>query len=71
MSRSEAKSTFTVSQFKKEMKDVYSTSVNASTLDESPMAYKDMDSITGNIGPTAEIMKIIRPIYNFKAGTED
>ena len=71
MSRSEAKESFTVSQFKKEMKDVYSTSVNASTLDECPMAYKDMESITGNIGPTAEVVKVIRPIYNFKAGNED
>ena len=68
MSRSEAKENFTVSQFKKEMKDVYSTSVSAATLDECPMAYKDMASIVDNIGPTAEIVKIIKPIYNFKAG---
>ena len=35
------------------------------------MAYKDMKDILDNIGPTAEVEKIIRPIYNFKAGEED
>ena len=24
-----------------------------------------------NIGPTADVVKVIRPIYNFKAGDED
>ena len=37
------------------------------TLDESPMAYKSMDEIVAQIGPTAEIVEQIRPIYNFKA----
>ena len=31
------------------------------------MAYKSMDEIVENIGPTAEILKRIKPIYNFKA----
>lgn len=68
MSRTKAKNTFTVSQFKKEMSHVYTTSVNQSTLDECPMAYKDMEDIVKNIGPTADILHIIKPIYNFKAG---
>lgn len=67
MSRTQAKNTFTVSEFKKQMKDVYTTSVNKETLDECPMAYKDMTEIVQNIGPTAEILKIIKPIYNYKA----
>lgn len=37
------------------------------TLDEAPMAYKSMDDIVANIGPTAGIVNIIKPIYNFKA----
>jgi RNA-splicing ligase RtcB len=37
------------------------------SIDESPMAYKNMDDIVHNIAPTAEIEKIIRPVYNFKA----
>jgi len=68
MSRSEAKRSFTVNEFKKQMKGIYTTSVNRDTLDECPMAYKDMTDIVENIGPTAEIVSIIRPIYNFKAG---
>ena len=46
---------------------IYSTSVKPETIDESPMAYKGMDEIVANIGPTAEIVKVIKPIYNFKA----
>ncbi len=67
MSRTQAKNTFTVSEFKKQMKDIYTTSVNKETLDECPMAYKDMTEIVKNIAPTADIFKIIKPIYNFKA----
>lgn len=71
MSRTKAKQSFTVSEFKKQMKDVYTTSVNKETLDECPMAYKNMDDIINNIGPTADIVKVIKPIYNFKAGEEN
>ena len=71
MSRAEAKQSFTVSQFKKEMAEVYTTSVSKATLDECPMAYKGMRDILDNIGPTAEVVKVIKPIYNFKAGDED
>ncbi len=70
MSRNKAKNSYTVSEFKKEMKGIYTTSVNNKTLDECPMAYKGMDDIVNNIGDTAEIMKVIKPIYNFKAGEE-
>lgn len=72
MSRSEAKQSFTVSEFKKTMKDagIYTTSVGQDTLDECPMTYKPIDEIIENIEPTAEIIEIIKPIYNFKAGGE-
>ena len=71
MSRADAKQSFTVSEFKKQMADVFTTSVNKSTLDECPMAYKGMQDILDNIGPTADVVKVIRPIYNFKAGDEE
>ena len=71
MSRSEAKQSFTVHEFKKQMQGIYTTSVGAATLDECPMAYKSMADIVDNIGPTAEIERIIKPIYNFKAGNAD
>lgn len=70
MSRSAAKESFTVSEFKKQMKGIYSTSVCKETLDECPMAYKGMDDIVNNIGDTVEILKIIKPVYNFKAKEE-
>lgn len=71
MSRSAAKETFTVSEFKKQMDGIYTTSVGRSTLDECPMAYKNMADIVDNIDPTAEINAIIKPIYNFKAGDDE
>ena len=67
VSRSEAKESFTLSQYKKEMQGIYSTSINKDTLDESPMAYKPMDAIISKIEPSADILERIVPIYNFKA----
>jgi RNA-splicing ligase RtcB len=54
-------------EYAKQMEGIYTTCVNSSTLDESPMAYKNMDEIVENIHPTAEIIAHIKPIYNFKA----
>lgn len=70
MSRTQAKQNFTVSEYQKQMNGIYTTSVNKATLDECPMAYKSMQDIVANIGQTAEIQNIIRPVYNFKAGEE-
>ncbi len=70
MSRSEAKESFTVSEFKKQMAGIYTTSVNKDTLDECPMAYKGMEDIVENIRDTADVQRVIKPIYNFKAGGE-
>ena len=67
MSRSKAFESLTMEEYQKEMQGIYSTCVNASTLDESPMAYKSMDEIIENIEPTAEIVTRIKPVYNFKA----
>ena len=71
MSRAEAKQSFTVSAFRKEMDGIYTTSVGAATLDECPMAYKPMEAIVDNIAPTVKIERIVRPVYNFKAGDGD
>ncbi|MDY4414607.1 MAG: RtcB family protein [Ruminococcus sp.] len=70
MSRSQAKQSFTVSEYKKQMKGIYSTSINSSTLDECPMAYKNINDILENISDTVTVDDIIKPIYNFKAGIE-
>lgn len=68
MSRAEARQRFTLSQFKKEMDGIYSSSLNHDTIDESPMAYKPMERILAQIGPSVEVKEHIRPVYNFKAG---
>jgi hypothetical protein len=49
------------------MEGIYTTSVCRGTIDESPLAYKPMDEILSAIGDTAEVVEIIKPIYNFKA----
>lgn len=70
MSRSKAKSAISMKDFEKSMKGIYSTTVSRSTIDESPMAYKNMDEIVRCIEPTVEIIDVIKPLYNFKAGEE-
>lgn len=67
MSRNAAFEKLSMEQFQAEMRGIYSTSVTKDTLDESPMAYKTMNDIVKQIGPTANIVQHIRPIYNFKA----
>lgn len=67
MSRKKAKEAISMAEFEKSMNDVYSTSVCESTLDEAPQAYKPMQSIIDAIHDTVDVMKIIKPIYNYKA----
>ena len=67
MSRSKAKETLSMEDFKETMSRVYSTTVCRGTIDESPMAYKPMHEIMRLIEPTAEIVEVITPVYNFKA----
>lgn len=66
-SRSQAKKNFSIEQYKEEMKDIFTTSVNEGTLDECPMAYKSIDDIVPYLADTVEIEQRIKPIYNFKA----
>jgi RNA-splicing ligase RtcB len=68
MSRSKAREKLSLEEYQKSMEGIYTTSVNEATLDEAPMAYKPMEEIIRNIHDTVEIVKIIRPVYNFKAG---
>ena len=67
MSRAKAKETLSMDEYSKEMQGIYSTSVCESTIDESPMAYKSAEEIESLIGDTVEIVRRIKPIYNFKA----
>ena len=67
MSRKAAFGALSMEEFEAEMQGIYTTCVVPDTLDESPMAYKSMDEIVSQIGPTATIVDCIKPIYNFKA----
>lgn len=67
MSRNKAKEILNITEYKKSMEGIYSTSVSEATIDEAPMAYKSLNEIILNIGDTVEIIDIIKPIYNFKA----
>jgi RNA-splicing ligase RtcB len=66
--RAAAKKRFSMEEFKDSMSGIYTTSINRDTLDECPMAYKSMEDIVNNIGDTVNILKVIKPVYNFKAG---
>jgi len=68
MSRRKAKELVNLAEFEKTMEGIYTTSVGLSTLDEAPMAYKPIQEILDNIGDTVDVIDIIKPIYNFKAG---
>ena len=70
MKRQEVMSSFTVAQYKKEMKGVYSSCIGKGTLDEAPFAYRSMEQIAEAIAETVNIDKILKPVYNFKAGGE-
>ena len=67
MSRSKAREAISMADFKDAMDGIFTTSVNESTLDESPMAYKDAGEIIELVKDTIDIVEVIRPIYNFKA----
>lgn len=68
MKREDVKTKFTVSSYKSSMKGIYSSCIGKDTLDEAPFAYRGLDEIKEVITDTVSIDKIIRPIYNFKAG---
>ena len=49
------------------MKGIYTSSVNESTLDEAPMAYKSLEDIIDVIRDSVDIIDVMKPVYNFKA----
>lgn len=67
MSRTQAKASLSLADYKAAMEGIYTTSVSASTIDEAPMAYKSIDDIIDLIGDSVDIIDIMKPVYNFKA----
>ncbi len=67
MSRRQAKEQLSLENYRKMMEGIYTTSVNESTLDEAPMAYKSLADIIDVIHASVDIIDVMKPIYNFKA----
>ena len=67
MSRSAAKEKLSLEEYRETMKGVYTTSVNESTLDEAPMAYKSLEDIIDVIRDSVDVIDVMKPVYNFKA----
>lgn len=67
MSRAVAKSLLDMEEFYSSMEGIVSSSVCQSTIDESPMAYKDYEEIMLAIEPTVDIIERVLPVFNYKA----
>ena len=68
MSRARAKESIDLDEYRASMAGIYTTSVNEQTLDEAPMAYKALDDIIDVINESVDVIEVLRPIFNFKAG---
>ncbi|MBQ5951578.1 MAG: RtcB family protein [Lachnospiraceae bacterium] len=71
MSRTKAKETLDLSEYRKTMEGIYTTSVGPGTLDEAPMAYKSLSDIIDVIRDSVDVIDVMKPVYNFKAGGGD
>ena len=71
MSRTKAKETIGLDAYRQAMAGIYTTSVNESTLDEAPMAYKSLNDIIDVIRDSVEVIDVMKPVYNFKASEDD
>lgn len=67
MSRATAFHELDLEEYKRQMANVYTTSVNLYTLDEAPMAYKSINDIIDVVSECVDIIEVLKPIYNFKA----
>ena len=67
MSRTVARESLDLNEYRKAMEGIYTTSVNENTIDEAPMAYKSLEDIIDVIRETVDVIEVLKPIYNFKA----
>lgn len=67
MSRTKAKQTLKMEDYKASMKGIYTTSVSTSTIDEAPMAYKPVEAILNNIIELGDVVTTLKTVYNLKA----
>ena len=71
MSRTQAKNTLDLEEYRKAMEGIYTTSVSAGTLDEAPMAYKSLEDIIDVIRDSVDVIEVLKPVYNFKADADE
>ena len=67
MSRTKARNSLSMEEYKDTMSGVFTTSVNEATLDEAPMAYKRLEDIIDVIKESVDVIDVMKPLYNFKA----
>ncbi|MGN1030892.1 MAG: RtcB family protein, partial [Butyricicoccaceae bacterium] len=67
MSRSQARGTLDLEEYRREMAGIYTTSVGPRTLDEAPMAYKSLEDIIEVVAESVDILAVLKPVYNFKS----
>ena len=68
MSRIRARQSLDMAAYEDSMKGIYTTSVSPATIDEAPMVYKSLEDIIGDIRDCVDVLDVMKPIYNFKAG---
>ena len=64
--RTDARS-FSLDEYRKEMRGIWSSVICKDTLEESPMAYKKSRDVLDYIDETVLIEQRLRPLYNYKA----
>lgn len=70
MSRTEARNSLSMDDYRAAMEGIYSSSIKISTIDEAPMAYKPLSAIINDIRESVDVVDILKPVYNFKASEE-
>jgi len=66
MSRSKAKKTIGIDEFRDSMSDVYSENIDEKHLDEAPLAYKDIRDVMAQQKDNVKIIHELTPVLNIK-----
>ena len=66
VSRNQARKLIPLSEYEASMSGIFSTSVCAETLDESPQAYKSSEEILSLITHTVDVISFVKPKFNIK-----
>lgn len=67
LSRTQAKKQIDMADFRKSMKNIWTTTVSEKTKDEAPQAYKPKGEILQYISEAVTVVETLKPVYNFKA----